>query len=156
MIAPPNNARRRLLATGAATAAAAFFGRTVDAFASVDDIEAAIAGFAGAAAEDAAPSPLTLYLPEIAENGSSVPLSISVDSPMTADDHVEAVMVLAPENPNLEVATFHFTPSSGFATVKTRMRLARTQAVVAVARTSAGKRHRVDRHVRVTIGGCSV
>ena len=156
MIAPPNDARRRLLALGAATAAAAFFGRTVDAFASVDDVEAAIAGFAGAAAEDAAASPLTLYLPEIAENGSSVPVRLHV--PADADGTVRAlsVLLLAPDNPDPKIALWHFTPLSGSARVAIRIRLARSQRVVAVAIMSDGTWRQSERAVQVTIGGCGL
>ncbi|MFK8083641.1 MAG: thiosulfate oxidation carrier protein SoxY [Granulosicoccus sp.] len=61
-------------------------------------------------------------------------MSFNVDSPMTEDDHVVSVMLLASDNPSPEVATFHFTPASGIAKASTRMRLAKTQDVVAVAK----------------------
>jgi len=63
-------------------------------------------------------------------------------------------MILASDNPNPEVATFHFSPASGVAKASTRMRLAGTQDVYAVAKTSTGKLYKVSNNVKVTIGGC--
>ena len=150
---PPAPARRRLLGTGVAAALAAFLGTPEDAFATVGDVEREIARFG----DGAVPSPggIAIGLPEIAENGRSVPVSIDVDSPMTADDHVTAVLLLAPENPNTRVATFRFTPASGTASVATRMRLERSQSVVAIARLSDGTLRSARREIGVTIGGCS-
>jgi sulfur-oxidizing protein SoxY len=97
---------------------------------------------------------IVLDLPEIAENGAAVPMTLSVESPMRPDDHVEAVLVLAGGNPNAAVATFRFSPLSGRAEVNTRIRLARTQDVTAVARMSDGSLYMVTREVKVTVGGC--
>ena len=148
-----NTGRRKILGASASVAAVAFFGAAGRAFATLEDVEQAIADFAGDARVEEG-GPLTLNIPEIAENGYSVPLSFTVESPMSADDHVESVMILATDNPNPGVATFHFTPASGVAQASTRMRLARTQDVVAVARTSTGKFYRVASEVKVIIGGC--
>lgn len=97
---------------------------------------------------------LTIDLPEIAENGNTVPFSISVDSPMTDKDYVKAVHVISTGNPQPGVATFRFTPQSGKAAAASRMRLARTQDVIALAELSDGKFLQVKRSVKVTIGGC--
>ena len=97
---------------------------------------------------------ISFELPAIAENGNSVAMSVTVDSPMIDDDYVEAVMIFAGGNPNPEVATFHFTPLSGEANASTRMRLARTQNVVAIAKLSNGDMHKVNKFVEVTVGGC--
>ena len=97
---------------------------------------------------------ITLSMPEIAENGNTVPLSVSVDSPMNAEDYVKNVIIVAEGNPRPEVATFHFSPKSGVAEASTRMRLAKTQNVVAVAEMSDGSFHMTRREVKVTIGGC--
>lgn len=148
-----NISRRKLLATSAGVAAAAFLGTHGRAFAALEDVEKAIAEFGGGASVEEG-GPLTLKTPEIAENGNSVPISFSVESPMTAEDHVESVMILATDNPSPDVATFHFTPASGVAQASTRMRLAKTQDVVALAKTSTGKLYRVGNNVKVTIGGC--
>ena len=97
---------------------------------------------------------LTLELPEIAENGNTVPLTVSVESPMTANDYVKAIHVIATENPQPGVATFRFSPLSGKASAATRMRLARTQEVIGLAELSDGKFLLGRRTVKVTIGGC--
>ena len=97
---------------------------------------------------------VSLEMPEIAENGNTVPFGISVESPMTDKDYVKAVHVFAAKNPNPNVATFHFTPSSGKASATSRMRLASTQDVVAIAEMSDGKFYIGKRTVKVTIGGC--
>jgi sulfur-oxidizing protein SoxY len=97
---------------------------------------------------------ITLNAPEIAENGNTVPISISVDSEMTESSYVESVTLLADGNPNPAVATFHFSPMSGEATATTRMRLAKTQNVVAIAKMSDGSVFMDKKLVKVTIGGC--
>lgn len=97
---------------------------------------------------------VALELPEIAENGNTVPISVKVDSPMTEDDYVKRVMVLADANPRPGVAVFHFTPAAGVAEAATRMRLAKTQNVLAIAEMSNGKYFLGKREVKVTIGGC--
>ncbi len=97
---------------------------------------------------------IELDLPEIAENGNTVPMSVSVGSPMTKADHVQQVMVLAEGNPLPGVITFNFSHMSGSAEASTRMRLAKTQNVVAVARMSDGSVRMVKSVVKVTIGGC--
>jgi sulfur-oxidizing protein SoxY len=97
---------------------------------------------------------LTMDLPEIAENGNTVPFTISVDSPMTDKDYIKAVHVISTGNPQPGVATFHFTPQSGKAAVASRMRLARTQDIIALAELSDGKFVQTKRSVKVTIGGC--
>ncbi len=97
---------------------------------------------------------ITLELPEIAENGNTVPLTVIVDSPMSADDYVKSVTVFAAGNPRPEVASFHFSPRSGVAQASTRMRLAQTQDIVAIAEMSDGSMWTSRQEVKVTIGGC--
>ena len=96
---------------------------------------------------------VTLDAPEIAENGNTVPISVSVDTPMTAEDHVQRVHVFADGNPRPDVATFHFTPKNGEAWASTRIRLAKTQKVYALAEMSDGSVYLASREVKVTIGG---
>ena len=93
-------------------------------------------------------------LPEIAENGNTVPFTINVDSPMTDKDYVKAIHVISTGNPQPGVATFHFIPQSGKAAVASRMRLARTQDIIALAELSDGRFMQTRRSVKVTIGGC--
>ena len=97
---------------------------------------------------------MTIELPEIAENGNTVPFTISVDSPMTEKDHVKAIHIIATSNPQPGVATFRLSPMSGKAAVASRMRLQRTQDVIGIAELSDGRFLMTKRPVKVTIGGC--
>lgn len=97
---------------------------------------------------------LTMELPEIAENGNTVPFTLIVESPMTEADFVQAVHIISGGNPQPGVATFKFTPESGKAAVSSRMRLGRTQDVFAIAELSGGRFLMTKRNVKVTIGGC--
>jgi sulfur-oxidizing protein SoxY len=83
-----------------------------------------------------------------------VPVTVEVESPMTADDHVKAVHVLTERNPEPEVATFHFSPRNGRALVSTRIRLAKSQRVHVLAEMSDGRVLTAAREVEVTVGGC--
>jgi sulfur-oxidizing protein SoxY len=144
--------RRHVLSLSVAAAAGLIGLRAMPARASAEDAMARLKEFAGDMEPES--GAITLTAPEIAENGNTVPISISVESPMTEDDYVESVMVLAEGNPNPDVITFHFTPLSGEASATTRMRLAKTQNVIAVARTSKGAVFMDKKEVKVTIGGC--
>lgn len=97
---------------------------------------------------------VALELPDYAENGNIVPYKISVESPMSAEDSIQRVTLLSTQNPQATVAVFHFTPLSGKATVSGRMRLAKTQEVVAVALTSGNSLLIGRQMVDVGIGGC--
>ena len=97
---------------------------------------------------------ITIEMPEIAENGNTVPFSIAVDSPMTEKDHVKAIHIIATSNPQPGVATFRLSPLSGKAAVASRMRLQRTQDVIVIAELSDGRFLSAKRPVKVTIGGC--
>ena len=99
-------------------------------------------------------SKINLDVPEIAENGNTVPFAISVESPMTDNDYVKAMHVVSTGNPRPEIATFLLTPLSGKAAVSSRMRLGKTQDIVIVAEMSDGKFYMGKRTVKVTIGGC--
>ncbi|HLT76694.1 MAG TPA: thiosulfate oxidation carrier protein SoxY [Ferrovibrio sp.] len=91
---------------------------------------------------------------EIAENGNTVPVTITVDSPMTDKDYVKAIHVVADRNPLPGVASFSLNPASGKAEVQFRMRMAETQNIIAVAEMSDGSAWTATREVKVTIGGC--
>jgi sulfur-oxidizing protein SoxY len=97
---------------------------------------------------------INLDVPSIAENGLVVPISVSVESPMTETDFVKAVHVFADGNPNAAVASFFFTPELPKASVQTRMRLAQSQNIVAVAELSDGSLYTAKKEIKVTIGGC--
>jgi len=146
---------RRQFVVGAATAAAIFAlfrSLPASAQATTGDFDSVFKKIVG----DAQPgdSGVEINLPEIAENGNTVPFTVSVKSPMTKEDHVKAVHLLSTGNPQATVAAFHFTPASGLANVSGRMRLAKTQDVVAVAELSNGKFLVGKQLVKVTIGGC--
>ena len=144
--------RRQALAIGAGAAAIAVTGLPSATLAESGEVQAAIDAFAGSATPEQAL--ISLTAPEIAENGNTVPISVAVESPMTEDDHVTDLTILATGNPLPGVATFRFTPMTGIAEATTRMRLAKTQDVVALARTSTGKVYIDRKTVKVTIGGC--
>lgn len=97
---------------------------------------------------------ISLDLPNIAENGLVVPLNFDVESPMTAEDHVKAVHIFADGNPNPHVADYTFTPLSPKAAAQLRIRLAKTQAITALAVMSNGEIFSTRKEVKVTIGGC--
>lgn len=97
---------------------------------------------------------ITLTMPQIAENGNTVPLTVAVESPMTEKDYVKTVHILADGNPEPTVATFGFTPQAGKAEISTRMRMAKTQNIWAVAEMSDGSAWMTKTEVKVTIGGC--
>ena len=88
-----------------------------------------------------------LQAPEIAENGNTVP--VSVEAPGATE-----ILLLASGNPTPGVATFKFGPLAGSQKASTRMRLAKTQDVVAVAKLADGKVVKTASEVKVTIGGC--
>lgn len=137
-----NLTRRKLLAVGSGTLAfASLFG--LPAFASVaDDAMAEFTG--GAAVTDGG---IDLTAPEIAENGNTVPVAVSAEG-------ATEIMVFATGNPTPKVATFKFGPLSGSRSASTRMRLAKTQDVVAIAKMEDGTFRRASSTVKVTIGGC--
>ncbi len=116
------------------------------------EADAEIAKFTGGKAAEA--GKIAIDLPEIAENGNVVPLSISVDSPMSAVDYVSDILIVSDGNPFPGVIKFQLTPMSGRAEAATRIRLAATENVIVVAKTSAGKLYTARKLVKVTVGGC--
>ncbi len=145
-----NTTRRGALVFGVAGLAGVSFG--LSAFAKELTSADSIADFAGDA--DIVDGKITLKIPEIAENGASVPIAVHVDSVMAGDDFVEEVIVVSTANPNPGVAAFRFTELSGVARASTRMRLAQTQDVIALARMKDGSIRRAVTAVKVTVGGC--
>lgn len=99
---------------------------------------------------------VTVKLPPIAENGFSVPLTVSVESPMVADDYVKRIAILSPRNPLPNIAQFHFTPQSGKAVVATRIRMSGTQAIQAVAEMNDGALWSGSMETVVTLAACVV
>lgn len=97
---------------------------------------------------------VTIDVPPLVENGNSVPLTVAVDSPMTPSDHVKSIHIFNQKNPQPNVASFHLGPRSGRASVSTRMRLADTQKIVAIARLSDGSFWSASADLIVTIAAC--
>jgi sulfur-oxidizing protein SoxY len=95
-----------------------------------------------------------VVLPELAENGNSVPLRISVESPMTASDHVKMIYVFSEQNPIANVVRFHVGPRSGVARVQTSIRLAATQRITVIAQMSDGSCWSGGANVVVTQAAC--
>jgi len=138
-----NFTRREALALGAGGLAIAAIPRIALADAAATD--KAIAEFTGGAAVEE--GGIDLNTPEIAENGNTVPVEVSAEG-------AASIMVLAAGNPSPGVATFHFGPLAGASSASTRIRLAKTQDVVAVAKMQDGTFRKATRAVKVTIGGC--
>ena len=103
-----------------------------------------------------APQPygVTLRLPKIAETGNSVPLTVTVESPMTPDDHVLRLHVFIEGNPEPVAVTYHFGVRAGKAEISTRIRLARSQTVLALAEMSDGSVRSGTASILVTLGAC--
>ena len=96
-----------------------------------------------------------LEIPPLVENGNTVPMTVSVASPMTADDYVKSIHVFNEKNPQPNIGNFYLGPSSGRAQVSTRIRLADTQKVVAIARMSDDTFWQVVADVVVTLAACT-
>lgn len=133
--------RRDALALGLGATAASFLPMRAMA-ASSDEI---IAEFTGGAA--AGEGDLTITAPEIAENGNTVPIGFSAPGAVS-------VLILAPANPTPAVGTFNFGPLAASQSASTRIRLAGTQDVTAVAKMADGSFIMAKQTVKVTIGGC--
>jgi sulfur-oxidizing protein SoxY len=116
------------------------------------ETDAEIAKFTGG--KTAENGKIAIDLPEIAENGNTVPMAIKIDSPMTAEDYVSEVLVVGDGNPNPGIVKFHLTPAAGRAEIGTRIRLNSTENVIVVAKTSTGKFYAERKVVKVTVGGC--
>jgi sulfur-oxidizing protein SoxY len=94
-------------------------------------------------------------IPPLVENGNTVPMTVSVASPMTADDYVKSIHVFNEKNPQPNIGNFHLGPSAGRAQISTRIRLADTQKVVAIARLSDDTFWQVTADVVVTLAACT-
>jgi sulfur-oxidizing protein SoxY len=144
--------RRQVLGAGVGVLAATAFGVAATPAHAANNAQDLIKAFTGG--KQAAEGKVKLDLPEIAENGNTVPMTVTVESPMNEQSHVTEVLVVADGNPNGGVATFHFSPASGVAEANTRIRLAASQNIIAVARMNDGTFVMASKQVKVTIGGC--
>jgi sulfur-oxidizing protein SoxY len=117
-----------------------------------DSMAAAIRDVVGEAA--VRQGKITLDLPPLVENGNAVSLTVAVDSPMTDADYVKHIHIFNEKNPQPDVASFHLGPRAGRASVSTRIRLADSQKVVAIAQLSDGSFWSESADVIVTLAAC--
>lgn len=137
-----NLTRREALITAMSAAAVAGI---LPRSASAMTLEEAMAAFTGGA--EATEGGVILTAPEIAENGNTVPVEVNAPGAV-------AIMLLAAGNPEPAVATFTFGPAAGSQRAATRIRLAKTQDVIAMAKMADGSIVQASSTVKVTIGGC--
>jgi sulfur-oxidizing protein SoxY len=140
--------RRQLLLAGAAWCVVV----PRPAAAASEDLQSAVREFTGG--QTPRQGRVRLDVAPLVENGNTVPLGVSAESPMTTADHVSAIAIFNERNPQRDVAIFHLTPRSGRASVSTRIRLANSQTLVAVARMSDGSYWSTSVYVIVTLAGC--
>lgn len=126
--------------------------RMAPARATPETMQAALEAFTGGA--PISPGRVTLKIPLLVENGNSVPLTVTVDSPMTEEDYVAEIAIFNELNPLPDTVRFHLGPRSGLAAVETRIRLNGTQTVHAVARMNDGSHWSAATDVIVTAPAC--
>ena len=144
--------RRRIIQAGAALWA---LQRLPAAQATPKRLRAAVAALTGGAPVKAAMGErLRLEIAELIDNGNTVPVAVEVQSPMTVAEHVRRIALFADANPQPEVAVFELGPANGRARVATRMRLATSQRVLALAQTSDGAWWQAQAEVIVTLAAC--
>jgi len=140
--------RREALAAGLGLAASAWVRPAV----ARDSLAAAVAKFA--AGTPVHEGKVAIEVAPLVENGNTVPIMVTVDSPMSAESHVQTIAIFNERNPLAEVATLHLGPRAGRASVSLRIRLADSQKLVAVARLSDGSLWSSTAEVIVTLAGC--
>ncbi|SFC71356.1 sulfur-oxidizing protein SoxY [Bosea sp. CRIB-10] len=147
----PALSRREVMAAGAAGLALAALPASTQAAA-----PPALAELITRVTEGAVPerSKITFDIPQLVENGNSVDVAILVESPMTENDHVRWIHVIAEKNPFPDVARFHLTPRSGRADIRATLRLATSQKVAVVASLSSGGYVMADADIVVTLSAC--
>jgi sulfur-oxidizing protein SoxY len=96
-----------------------------------------------------------LDIPPLVENGNTLPMTVSVASPMSPQDHVKSIHVFNEKNPQPNIGNFYLSPASGRAQVSTRIRLADSQKVVAIAQLSDGSFWQTSIDVVVTLAACT-
>jgi sulfur-oxidizing protein SoxY len=116
-------------------------------------LAAAIRNVVGEAAVQA--GKVKLEIPPLVENGNTVPMTVSVSSPMTPDDYVRSIHVFNEKNPRPNIGNFYLGPRAGRAQVSTRIRLADSQKIVAIAHLADGSFWSVSADVVVTLAACT-
>lgn len=148
----PLLSRRTMLRLGAASMSMLLIPRV--AAATEDEMNEAISGMFGDRV--ITEGRVTVDLPPIAENGYSVPIDISVDSPMTEEDYVKQIVVFSPRNPLPVLAQYHLTPMSGRADVSARIRLGGTQSIRVIAEMNDGTLWSGAKQTLVTLAACVI
>lgn len=97
---------------------------------------------------------VSLSTPALAENGNSVSLTVEVESPMTEDDYIEEIRLYAPKNPEPELVVYKLSPAAGKASVSTRIRLADSQIITAVAKRNDGQLFSASSETIITLAAC--
>lgn len=141
--------RRKLLQASAALPLLAI---VRPAFGTPEELRAAIAAYTGGGAPKT--GKVTFNIAKLIDNGNAVPVTITVDSPMTAADHVTGIAIFNERNPQTDIARFTLGPRSGKAEVSTRIRLATSQKLVAVARMKDGSYWQQTADVIVALAAC--
>lgn len=118
------------------------------------EMEAALRDLIGPARAGARTGRVLIDLPALAESGNSVPLKVSVESPMTVKDHVKRILIFADRNPRALITDIQLTPRAGRAEVGTNIRLSGTQNVIVYAQMNDGTYYTQTRSIQVTIGAC--
>jgi sulfur-oxidizing protein SoxY len=147
-----DQARRELLKGAGALACGMLLLGVRAANATPASMQAQIRNIIGSA--DIGKGKIKLDIPPLVENGNTVPLTISVDSPMTATDYVKAIHIFNEKNPQPNVIGIHLGPRAGKAKVSIRIRLADSQKVVAIAQMSDGSFWSESVDVIVTLAAC--
>ena len=142
--------RRAILATGAGLVS---FALARPARATPDEMTAAVREFTGGAGARA--GRVRMEVAPLVENGNAVPLTLRVVSAMTAADHVRRLAVFNEKNPRPGCAVFYLGPRAGRAVVSTRLRLATSQTLTAIAEMSDGSFWSDSAEVVVTIAACT-
>ena len=152
---PPNSSRRQFLglAGGAAVLGAIPVVTVRPAEATPAMLASAIQNVTGGAAVRT--GKVKLDIPPLVENGNTVPLTVGVDHPMAPEDHVTSIHVFNEKNPQPNIANFYLGPHSGRAQVSTRIRLADSQKIVAIAKLSDGSFWSASVDVVVTLAACT-
>ncbi|MFS2035177.1 SoxY-related AACIE arm protein [Polaromonas sp. CT11-55] len=149
---PPTLPRRRHILVGATGLAMGVVLRPASASAAAGDLAVAVAAYTQGA--PVRTGKVKLDIAELVDNGNVVPITVTVDSPMTAADHVKSIAVFNEKNPQRDVARFTLGPRAGKASVSTRIRLATSQQLVAVARMSDDSYWSHTVNVIVTLAAC--
>jgi sulfur-oxidizing protein SoxY len=152
---PDRSTRRRFLSlTGSAVALGALpVGTPWPAEATPATMAAAMHEVTGSAVVRT--GKVKLDVPPLVENGNTVPMTVSVTSPMTAEDHVRSIHVFVEKNPQPNVGNFVLGPRAGRAQISTRIRLADSQKIVAIAKLSDGSFWSATADVVVTLAACT-